>query len=131
MFQMPIERGKIREFTRATGAWLTEYNEIDAPVPPTFLSTAAFFWDPLGGGAAAQLGFDLARVLHAEEEYIFHGPPPRAGTTLNVTTRLGDQWTKTSSRGGTLRFGLIVREFRDSTGTLVAEQRTTAVEVPA
>jgi hypothetical protein len=131
VFQMRIELGKVREFTRATGALLPEYTAADAPVPPTFLTTAAFFWDPLGGGAAAQLGFDLSRVMHAEEEYVFHGPPPRIGTTLNVMTRLGEQWTKTSRRGGELRFGLIIREFRDSAGVLVAEQRTTAVEVPA
>lgn len=131
MFQMPIELGKVREFTRATGASLPAYNSDAAPIPPTFLTTAAFFWDPLGGGAAAQLGFDLSRVMHAEEEYVFHGRPPRVGTTLSVTTHLGEQWTKASSRGGTLRFGTIIRQFRDTTGALVAEQVTTAVEVPA
>jgi hypothetical protein len=70
----------------------------------------------------------MRRVLHGEEEYIFHGPPPRVGQTLSVLSRLDERWEKEGRRGGTMRFARIVNEFRDSTGALVAEQRSVVVE---
>ena len=76
----------------------------------------------------AGIDCDLARVLHGEEEYGFLGPPPRAGQTLTVTSRLGDQWKKEGKRGGVMRFATIVNEYRDAAGDLVAEQRTTVIE---
>ena len=98
-------------------------------IPPTFLTTAQNFWaDPSAARPVAALGFNLARVLHGEEEYEFFGPPPRAGQTLAVTSRIGDQWEKEGKRGGVMRFAKIVTEYRDSSGELVAEQRTTLVE---
>jgi hypothetical protein len=66
--------------------------------------------------------------LHGEEEYIFHGPPPRVGQALTVQARITDRYSKPGKRGGNMRFGTIVTEFRDETGVLVAEQRTTVVE---
>jgi hypothetical protein len=67
-------------------------------------------------------------VLHAEEEFVFHGPPPTPGRALKVSTRLGSPYEKEGSRGGRLRFVEIVAEYRDADGTLVAEQKTTLVE---
>ena len=70
----------------------------------------------------------MRRVLHGEEEYIFHGPPPRAGQTLTVEARLGERWEKEGKRGGTMRFARVINEFRDAAGNLVAEQRSVVVE---
>ncbi|GGM89187.1 MaoC family dehydratase N-terminal domain-containing protein [Dactylosporangium sucinum] len=72
--------------------------------------------------------FDLQRVLHAGEEFIFHGAPPKAGQTLTVTPRLGERYEKQGNRGGVLRFAVLINEFRDAAGVLVAEERTTLVE---
>jgi hypothetical protein len=128
-YEMPVERGKIREFARAAKSKNAAYDSPEAVIPPTFLTTAQNFWaDPTAMRPVAELGFNLARVLHGEEEYEFFGPPPRAGQTLEVTSRIGDRWEKEGKRGGTMRFAKIVTEYRDSSGELVAEQRTTLVE---
>jgi hypothetical protein len=128
-YEVPIERGKIREFARAAKSQNPAYDGPDAVVPPTFLTTAQNFWaDPKAARPVAELGFQLARVLHGEEEYEFFGPPPRAGQTLHAESRIGDQWEKEGKRGGTMRFARIVTEYRDDAGTLVAEQRTTVLE---
>jgi hypothetical protein len=128
MYDIPIERGKINEFARAAKSKHPEYEAVDAPIPPTFLTTAGNFWAPPGPGPMAKIGFALARLLHGEEEYIFHGPPPQAGQTLTVSSRLAEQYEKEGKRGGVMRFAVLVTEYRDAAGTLVVEQRTTAVE---
>ncbi len=97
-------------------------------IPPTFLTHARLAWEPLEMSPVLDLGFDLGRLLHGEEEYVFHGPPPRAGQTLHVTSRMGDRWEKQGKRGGVMRFAKIVSDFRDESGELVATQTTTLLE---
>ena len=127
-FTMTVERGKIREFARATMSSDAEY--LDNPVsviPPTFLTTTSF-WNPPGRSIFASVKMDLRRLLHGGQEYTFHGPPPAAGTTLTVRTRVDDIYEKVGKRGGTMTFVITVTEFRDETGRLVAEARSTAIE---
>ena len=127
-FTLDIERGKIREFARATGSRNPAYREGDhPPIPPTFLTTQAF-WMSRESDVFPLLDFDWKRGLHAEQEYIFHGPPPRAGTRLTGQSRVAEIYRKQGRRGGTMTFSVIVTEFRDETGRLVAESRMTAVE---
>ena len=45
-----------------------------------------------------------------------------------MSTRIDRQWEKEGKRGGTMRFVLVVNEFRDERGELVAEQRSTLVQ---
>ena len=127
-YEIPIERGKIREFARATQSKSPDYQGIAPVIPATFLTTARLVWEPRSEAPIAKLGFDMRRILHGEEEYVFHGPPPRAGQTLTVETRLDGQWEKQGKRGGTMRFARIVNEYRDEAGALVAEQRSVVVE---
>lgn len=127
-YEVPIERGKIREFARATLSRHPAYQETNAVIPPTMLTTARLIWEPRDQDPMRSLGFDMRRVLHGEEEYVFHGPLPRAGQVLEVTTWLEDQWEKQGGRGGTMRFARVVNEFRDAESRLVAEQRTTVIE---
>jgi hypothetical protein len=125
---MPIERGKIREFARACQSASPAYVEDRSPVaPPTFLTTVNFW---MGGGSSplAQLDIDLRRLLHGGQEYVFHGPPPRAGTELTFQTRVDRIYEKEGKRGGAMTFIETVTEFRDPAGTLVAEARSTAIE---
>jgi len=123
---VPIERGKVREFARATGSGNPAYDAPDAPVPPTFLTTARAFWTV----ERTDLGidFELARLLHGEEEYEFFGPPPQAGEELTFEVRAGDRWEKEGKRGGKMRFAQIITEYRDGSGALRAVQRTTLLE---
>jgi hypothetical protein len=71
---------------------------------------------------------DRARVLHGEQEFVFHGPPPRAGTVLTGQRRISDVYVKTGKRGGEMSFMDVVTEYRDETGRLVAESRSTTIE---
>lgn len=69
----------------------------------------------------------MGRALHGGQEYVFHGPPPRAGTKLRVTSRVEDTYEKEGSRGGKMSFTISVQEFRDEDGNLVAEGRSTNI----
>ncbi len=129
-FEVAIERGKIREFARATRSTHAEYMESEAPVvPPTFLTTM-FFWEEGVEGANPwhHVKLDQKRGMHAEQEYVFHGPPPRAGTKLVARSRIESVYDKDGRRGGKLTFAVMVTEFRDADGKLVAEARMTGVE---
>jgi hypothetical protein len=127
-YEMPLEWGKVREFARAIKSKHAAYQGPDAIIPPTFLTHARLAWEPSAQNQMAQLGFDMRRVLHGEEEYVFHGPPPKVGQTLTVDTRIDDRWEKEGKRGGTMRFARVINEFRDAGGNLVAEQRSVVVE---
>ena len=125
---MPIERGKIREFARACNDSNPEY--VDAatpPVPPTFLTTRNF-WMTVGTSPLGRAGLDLRRLLHGGEEYVFHGPPPRAGEELTFQTRVDKVYEKEGKRGGSMTFVETVVEFHDGDGRLRVECRSTAIE---
>jgi hypothetical protein len=129
-FELVIERGKVREFARAVRASHPSYvKDEDAVVPPTFLTTM-FFWESEveEGNPWHRVKLDQTRGMHAEQEYVFHGPPPRAGTRLTCQSRIAEVYEKEGRRGGKLGFAVMVTEFRDETGKLVAEARMTAVE---
>src|SRR5690606_21932667 len=91
-YDIPIEAGKIREFARAVQSRATDHTGSAATIPPTFLTTAGMSWQPPAESPLAGIALDLRRVLHAEEEYRFHGRVPHAGETLTVTARIGDEW---------------------------------------
>jgi hypothetical protein len=132
-YEMVIEAGKVREFAAAVKSSDPAYLDDPNPViPPTFLRAAAF-WAPrrppaprsTDGGAAPARGRGTG--LHGGQEYVFHGPPPRAGTRLSITSHVAERYEKQGSRGGTMTFTVSVQEFRDESGRLVAEGRTTSI----
>jgi N-terminal half of MaoC dehydratase len=130
-FAMDIERGKIREFADATKSANPAYWDDDRPViPPTFLITQ-MFWERWAGEAAFPwplVELDQRSGMHAEQEFVFFGPPPRAGMRLTAQSRIGDIYSKRSRAGATLTFAVMITEFRDETGRVVAEARLTGVE---
>jgi hypothetical protein len=124
-YEMVVERGKIREFAAAMQSQNPAYDGPDAIAPPTFLISGSL-WAP--EGATVDVGFDRRRLLHGEQEFVFHGPLPRAGQVLKVSDRLEDRYEKPGKRGGMMRFAVVVTEYRDADGTLVAEARRTLIE---
>jgi hypothetical protein len=127
-FDIVVERGKIREFARATKSENPEYLEDATPVSePTFL-VSSVFWAPPGATRWGSLRLDMRRVLDGGREFVFHGPPPRAGTKLTAQSRVADIYEKEGKRGGTMTFVVTVQEFRDEAGNLVAEMSSTAIE---
>jgi len=127
-FDVTVERGKVREFARATKSDNPEYLDDTTPVSePTFL-VSSVFWAPPGANRWGKLKLDMRRVLDGGREFVFHGPPPKAGTKLTSQTRVDDIYEKEGKRGGTMTFVVTVQEFRDDAGDLVAEMRSTAIE---
>ena len=128
-FELVVERGKIHEMARAVHAEHSDHRREAAVPPPTFLTTA-FHWETRSPGANPwqRVGMSQERGMHAEQEYVFHGPPPVAGTRLVAQSRIAEIYEKQGRRGGTLTFAVMVTEFRDETGRLVAEARMTGVE---
>jgi hypothetical protein len=124
-YEMVVERGKIAEFAAAMQSQNPAYAGPDAVVPPTFLISSSL-WAP--EGAAVEHGFDRRRLLHGEQEFIFHGPPPRAGQTLRVSEQIVDRYEKPGKKGGLMRFAVVVTEYRGEDGTLIAEARKTLIE---
>ena len=124
-YEMVVERGKIAEFAAAMQSQNPAYAGAGAIVPPTFLMSGSL-WAP--EGAAVDVGFDRRRLLHGEQGFIFHGPPPQAGRVLTVSDQIVDRYEKPGKRGGMMRFAVVVTEYRGEDGTLVAEARKTLIE---
>ena len=78
-FSMDIERGKIREFAKAVRSSHPSHWEGDHPVvPPTFLTTLFFCEeDNPGSDPWERVRMSQERGMHAEQEFVFFGPPPR------------------------------------------------------
>jgi len=129
-FTMVVEHGKVREFARATKSRNLDYDgAIGDPLltPPTFLVTSAF-WQGPSSSPMAGVTRDLGRVLHGEQEFVFHGPPPRVGDVLTGSARIDKVYEKEGRRGGLMSFIETVTEYRDADGRLVAESRSTSLE---
>ena len=127
-FEMRVEVGKVREFARATGATDAAYFEQERPpVPPTFLTTAAFWQPPEMQRPYEAAGMELARVLHGQQRYEFFAPVI-AGDVLSVEVRIDSIETKAGARGGAMRLANVVSEFRNTEGSLVARGTSTTIE---
>lgn len=125
-FTMMVELGKIREFARATKSANPAYLSDPDPVSPaTFLASSMFWQGPEHSPYAPR---DWARVLHGEQEFVFPGPPPRAGTVLTGQARIDRVYEKEGRRGGTMTFTEVIVEYRDDSGTTVALSRGTLIE---
>ena len=128
-FDVVIERGKIREFARATASTSPGYlDEPDPVVPPTFLTTALFWQPPGEADLYRTLDIDPRRLLHGEQEFLFTGEPPRAGTVLHAQTTVEEIYDKEGRRGGVMTFAVLRSDFTDDDGVIVAQSRTTLIE---
>jgi hypothetical protein len=125
-FDFPIELGKVREFTRAIASRVPAFAD-GSVTPPTFLM-AADHWQTRSNAPWGDRRPNLARLLHAEQEFVFHGPPPPVGTQLRGHARIDKRYVKEGKRGGTMTFTELVTEYHDESDRLVAEVRSTLVE---
>lgn len=127
-FTMIVEVGKVREFARAANSANPAYFGTWTPVsPPTFLAAASFWMTPENSPMLkAKLNFE--RILNGAQEFVFYGPPPRAGTRLTGTGRIDKVYEKAGRRGGTMTFLEVVYEYVDEAGSPVAEVRSTVIE---
>lgn len=126
-YDMPVERGKIREFAAATGATDPIYQSAKPPVPPTFLATS-MHWEPQDPPLAELLGLDLGTVLQGGQEYAFFGRLPHAGDLLHAETAVESVTGKESGRGGRMTLIVVLTRFLRPDGSVAAEGRATVIE---
>lgn len=124
--RFPVERGKIREFAGAILDDNPAYEDEDAPAPPTFTMTVAF-WPREGGGAIPNLFEDMRRVLHAEQEYEYL-KPVQAGDQLVARSKISDVYEKEGKRGGKMNFVVFETRFTNQRGEDVVIARQVIVE---
>ncbi|MNN33729.1 hypothetical protein D3C81_1474980 [compost metagenome] len=110
-----VEKGRLRFFAKAIGETDPVYTDEAAakavgykslPVPPTFLLCLESEGRNPQAIVEDVMGFDLGRILHAEQEFTYHRMA-FAGDVLTFDTRIADVYDK---KGGALQF--IVQECR-------------------
>ena len=128
-FRVVVEEGKVREFARAVKSSNPAYvgEGPQATSPATFLASSAF-WQRPENSPWAGVKLNWARILHGEQEFVFPGPPPAAGAELTAEARIDRVFEKEGKRGGTMTFVEVVTEYRDGSGAIVAESRSTVIE---
>jgi acyl dehydratase len=135
-FELPIERGKVREFALAVGednpvffdsAAARQQGLPDIVAPPTF--TATQMWQVGREEREERLGtrLDYGRVLHGEQEFVYQRLP-FAGEVLTGVMRVARDLTKEGKRGGALRFVTYESRFTDAQGEEVLTSYYTLIE---
>jgi acyl dehydratase len=123
----PVERSRLRFFAKAIGETNPIYvdeqaahaaGHPDLPAPPTFLFTAEMDSD-LKMQWLQEAQVPLAKVLHGEQSFTYHGLV-YAGDTVSVTTRVTDIYDK---KNGALEFIVMDTEAVNQRGDRVAESR--------
>ncbi len=132
-FQVPVERGKIREFAKAilddnpiytdpVYAANTEFKNVAAP--PTFTATKAFWRQ--APNASELAGLDPHFRLHGEEEFEYYRPVV-AGDVLTCRTRITEAYEKPGKRGGKMTFIVMEFTFFNQRGEKAVVSRTTTI----
>jgi acyl dehydratase len=131
-YAVTVERGALKAFARAIGDTNPFYLDDaigrgsewgDVIAPPTF---ATSFRDEAGARAfLAELGVDISRVLHGEQEFEIHRQM-RPGETYLCRTKVTDIYEKSGKSG---RMAFVVREtaITDDTNEIVATARGVTV----
>ena len=116
-YAVTVERVKIKEFARAIGA-ASEWGDLIAP--PTFAVT---FQDETAdtGALLRDLGTDISRILHGEQEFeLFR--PLQPGETYLCRARIVDIYQKTV-RSGPMAFVIRETAIADRANEIVATMR--------
>ena len=131
-YAVTVERGRIKDFARAIGdlnpfylddaiGRASEWGDVIAP--PTFGTS---FRDEAGGAAfLKELGVDIGRILHGEQEFELHRQM-RPGETYLCRTKVVDI-TEKSGRSGAMAFVTRETAVTDDTNELVATMRSVTV----
>jgi acyl dehydratase len=127
-YEVPVERGKIREFARATKASDERFWSGQPPFPPpTFLVTNAFWVRP-GSWVLERADLDWAKLLSGGSEFTFDGPPLHAGENLTATQKVEEVYRKRGRRGGNMMFVVFTITFRRADGSVAARERHTTIQ---
>lgn len=131
IFQVEVEKGRLRFFAKAIGETDPVYFDEKAAkaaghpgllVPPTFLFCLEME-SPDPAAIRNLLGLDYRRLLHGEQGFVYHAPV-YAGDTLSFDQRIEDIYDK---KNGALEFVLRKTRVTNQHQKLVAELRTVTV----
>ena len=109
---LEIEKGRLRFFAEAIGETNPIYTDEAAaqaagypslPAPPTFIMAGELDADTIRT-ALVEMGVDINRILHGEQQFTFHAPVC-AGDTITFASTFSDVYGR---RNGGLEF--IVKE---------------------
>ena len=127
--EMPIERGKIREFAIACMTRNPEYVETqDAGRRADVPDHGELLDERVRRRRSRRSGSTCAACCTAARSTSSTGRRRAPATELTMQTRVDKIYEKEGKRGGTMTFVETVTEFRDPDGKLVAEARSTAIE---
>lgn len=135
-FDLPIERGKVKEFAIAVGENNPVYYDPiaarergfpDVIAPPTFTVTQIWQIPREERQARLEANLDYERVLHGEQEFVYKRLPV-AGEVLKGTMRISKDFTKEGKRGGAMRFVTYESKFTDGDGQEVLTAHYTLIE---
>src|SRR2546423_4776665 len=104
-FRVVGEEGKVGGFARAVRSSNPAYvaEGPQATSPATFLASSGF-WQRPESSPWGDTRLNFQRILHGEQEFVFPGPPPAAGTELTGEARIDRIYEKEGKRGGTMTF---------------------------
>ena len=126
-YEVDIERGRIRQFAKSIYAFDPAYHDDPrAVVPPTFLIMSGYHYGYILARAPKESVFgrideDFRTCADGGEEFVFHGPPPRAGDRLIASTSMHDFKERQGRRGGRLRIYVTRTKFHSPDGRHVAD----------
>ncbi|WP_342625545.1 MaoC family dehydratase N-terminal domain-containing protein [Pseudomonas alkylphenolica] len=128
-----VEKGRLRFFAKAIGETDPLYTDESAaraagykslPVPPTFLMCLESEGRDTDHIVQSIFGFDLGRILHAEQGFVYHRMA-FAGDVLTFDTRVVDVYEK---KGGALTFVVQQTRVTNQDGEHIADIRSSLVQ---
>lgn len=128
---LELEKGRLRFFAKAIGETNPVYTDEAAaraagypslPAPPTFIFAAELDAGTLMP-ALIEMGVNLQRVLHGEQQFTYMAPVC-AGDTITVQSRISDIYDK---KNGALEFLVKDSTVTNQHGTQVAHMRSVIV----
>jgi acyl dehydratase len=134
-FTYEVQRNKIHELTTAIGDSNTIYHSreaaqeagfSDVPISLTTPTMFSFWGNRQRGASLAEVGINVARVLHGEEEYEYLAPI-YPGDVLTGTTTLVDGKTRQGSNGRSMDILTLETRYVNQDNQPVLNTRTTIV----
>lgn len=134
-FTIEVQRNKIHELTTAIGDDNPIYHSREAaqeagfpdvPISPTTPTMFNFWGNRQRGASLADVGINVARILHGEEEYEYLAPI-HPNDTLTGTTTLVDGKTRQGSGGHSMDILTMETRYVNQHDQLVLKARTTIV----
>lgn len=134
-FVYEVQRNKIHELTAAIGDGSSIYHSreaaqeaglTDVPISPTTPTMFSFWGNRQRGSSLADLGVNVARILHGEEEYEYLAPI-YPNDILTGTTTLVDGKTRQGSGGHSMDILTMETRYVNQKSQHVLSTRTTIV----